>query len=402
MTQPPLLSIVVPTRNRAIYAVPSITRLLRIDSTRLEVVVADNSEDDDTAIGLGASLQEPRLRYERIAGRNTLSENFEHGCRMARGEFIACIGDDDGVHPVLLEVAAWAEHHDLDAVAGPVLADYGWPDFVRRYYGADSAAVLRVRPFSGALSFPDVDREFAKVLEAGGQDFAGIPRIYYGLIRRRCFEAVRQAHGACFPGVSPDMAGAVALASAVQRLAWIDFPLFLPGSSRKSGSGQSARKQHVGRMEDQKHMGGERLANWPDRVPRFYAVQTVWAASLFTALEATGRQHLAAGFNDAKLHAMCAVFNPSYAGETLRHLRGLRAAGIGRSSLQAFAAYYAHIWAMRVRSLTGRAWAAAAASSRDRFHKGLSDIGAAVDCLERELAAETTALRRRLNAGPEQ
>lgn len=310
-----LLSIIMPTRNRSEYAVSAINSILKINSDLFELVVQDNSDDDELEKYLCFNVADRRLKYNHARNRLDVIANFNMGLEMSTGEYFTFIGDDDSVNPEILVAVVWAKQQNIDALTPSLVADYMWPDVRQKYYGAKNSGNLRIKPFTGTITFPDVEQGMLNCVRNACQNlvnFVGLPKVYYGIVKRECMEKVREKTGTYFPGVSPDMSGAMAVASYVNRMCTIDYPLFVPGSSAKSTAGISAQKKHHGRLQDQPHLPDGCWNNWPDVVPEFYAVQTVWAQSGWSALKATGRDDILAEFNVPLLHAMCAVFNPQY------------------------------------------------------------------------------------------
>jgi hypothetical protein len=285
-----------------------------------------------------------------------MTENFDLGVSLASGEYVCLIGDDDGVSPQIVEAAQWAKTNDIDALVPEQRAHYGWPDLRQRYYGAAKAGVLEIWPFSGGARFVDPEEELRKCARCAAQNFAYLPRVYYGIVKRSCMEKVRRQTGTYFPGVSPDLAAAAALASFVHSVCIVDYPLFVPGSSANSNAGLSSLKKHIGRLEDQSQLPKRYVQDWSAFVPKFYSVQTIWAEALVTTLRLTQRADLVSDFNVPLLHAMCIVFNPRYSWLILSNLiRALRAqhqnlvVGVSR-----FGYEYLRTWGLRARALYNR------------------------------------------------
>lgn len=154
-----LVSVIIPTYNRAPVLRRAIESALSQTYPALEVVVADDGSSDDTAdvvLSLG-----PRVRYLRQENAGvSAARNF--GMRNARGEFIAFLDSDDAWQPWKLkaQVAALAAHPD----AGLVWTDMSAIDgsgvvseerFIRKMYSAyddvDPASVLTRIGFLASL-----------------------------------------------------------------------------------------------------------------------------------------------------------------------------------------------------------------------------------------------------------
>jgi len=387
----PLLSVVIPSKDRAEYAMHCLATLARLESSDLEIVVQDNSATDALGRTLTGAGADTRVRYEHVPGPLSVIENCDRGMARARGEYVTLLGDDDGVTPALLEAARWAAARGLDALTPRLVAWYVWPDVRFKHYGDRYAGQLAVRPFTGRCVERDARAGVRRSARHAFQDIGdsdGLPKLYYGLVRSACLEALRAETGTCFPGVSPDMAVAIGVSKYVKRFMSLDYPLFVPGSSAKSTAGASAAKRHVGRLEDQPHLPRECARTWPVEVPALFAVQTVWAQSAISALRRTGRPEEVAHFDIGLLHAMCGVLNEGCWGATLRsYENALRATGMGRwRGAVALGSGVARTWALRARWLAGRVLRRPYYVGAWRV-RGLSDVAAAVDALVARLGS---------------
>ncbi len=70
-----LISIVIPTRERAEVLRHSLASCTRIVDSEVEIVVSDNASLDDTAAVVAAN-GDKRIRYLRTPKRCSMSENF--------------------------------------------------------------------------------------------------------------------------------------------------------------------------------------------------------------------------------------------------------------------------------------------------------------------------------------
>jgi glycosyltransferase involved in cell wall biosynthesis len=108
----PIVSILIPTRNRAHFLPMAVQSALRQDTDQpYEIVVSDNASTDDTP-RLAAEWSDPRLRYIRSERSLGIAENWFNAFRHARGEWITYLFDDDMLLPEFLSrhLAALREH----------------------------------------------------------------------------------------------------------------------------------------------------------------------------------------------------------------------------------------------------------------------------------------------------
>jgi glycosyltransferase involved in cell wall biosynthesis len=94
----PLVSVVIPTRNRPQYLREALASVCRQTYPHLEIIVHDNASDYDVD-GLLRSLADPRIALYRNDQNVGSAANYLAGCRRAAGKYIAALGDDDRWHP---------------------------------------------------------------------------------------------------------------------------------------------------------------------------------------------------------------------------------------------------------------------------------------------------------------
>lgn len=99
----PKVSILIPTHNRPHYLEIALNSALNQTYPNKEIIVSDNSDDNHTQ-ALVAAYQEkhPDLVYLRT--RNTIGiQNFFNAYKLATGEYVAYLMDDDVFHPEKLD-----------------------------------------------------------------------------------------------------------------------------------------------------------------------------------------------------------------------------------------------------------------------------------------------------------
>ncbi|WP_169836728.1 glycosyltransferase [Thiomonas intermedia] len=108
----PLVSIVIPAY-RADFLAACLDSALAQTHHQIEILVLDDSPSDAVARICGAYAQrDPRVTYRRNAQPLGEPENLTQGIRLARGEFIKPLYDDDLLAPDAVEqlLAAWRAH----------------------------------------------------------------------------------------------------------------------------------------------------------------------------------------------------------------------------------------------------------------------------------------------------
>jgi len=312
----PLISVAMPTHNRARYAIHAIQSVLSQGDERLELVVSDTSTDGELQrwIGEHPAGRDPRLNYFRPAQRLDMTGNHNAAIAACNGEFLCLIGDDDTIAGSLLEAAEWAREHDIDMIAPNVVANYVWPDFRSRYFGSGHASRLYFARQMGGARFCNTQDALDLALREAAQGTDGLPKLYHGLVRRTLMELVRERSRAYFHGSSPDVSGSLGLAVCGKRFLIVDFPLSIPGASSGSNTGRSAMNTHKGQLTAESQTSSFAQVGWSVGVPRFFSVETVWAHAALSTLSFL-EPGLVRRFNFARLLAACRLRHPEYARE---------------------------------------------------------------------------------------
>lgn len=350
----PVLSIVIPTRNRAPYAMSAIESILTISDPRLELVIQDNGDELDLGRWILARPHDPRLRYNHTATPLSFIHNFDTAAGLATGEYLCFIGDDDGVNPEIVAAAEWASAEQLDALVIKPSSHYLWrgSGIASTLFTEVTGGSLTIGDFTGAVTMTDVEMEVRGLLRHGGLYYLdrGVPKLYHGLVHRRCLEAVHRRTGAYFGGLSPDTYAALAIACVAKRVAVIDYPLTLPGSSPVSGAIlEGAAKRHSKLLSDAPHLRHRGEYHWSALVPRVYTVESLWVDSSLAALRDMGREDLIAELDLPWLAALSIGANKGVTWPVVRDMiGGLRV--LQRSVIVGIALL---VWRLAIQKLRG-------------------------------------------------
>jgi|GEM_PF-1969231 len=196
-----LISLVIPTRERATYLKESLRTATAIEDSEIEIVVSDNCSSDNTQ-QVVESFNDHRLRYVNTGARVSMRQNFEFALTHSKGDYVAYVGDDDGFLPQQFRsLRALVERHTPDVVSWKPLT-YGWPipGFGKRVGGV---RFERSRIY-GQPRIMDLERASRCLRNADHSGLGGIPAIYHGCASRQFLDSIRTAHGATFGGRIPD------------------------------------------------------------------------------------------------------------------------------------------------------------------------------------------------------
>jgi glycosyltransferase involved in cell wall biosynthesis len=93
-----LFSIVIPTRDRLDLLTEAIETIRHQDGPDWELVIFDNASSDPVS-GYVDTLKDPRIRCERSDEFLPVTDSWNRAMAMARGDYVALLGDDDGLAP---------------------------------------------------------------------------------------------------------------------------------------------------------------------------------------------------------------------------------------------------------------------------------------------------------------
>jgi len=314
---PPLLSIVIPTRNRRECLIPTIKAVLKSTRSEFELLVHDNSDTALSDSDLADLLGDSRVRYYWSDGALSMTENCDKAVSLAKGYYICMIGDDDGVLvDEALDLAQELLRVGVDAALS-TKPYYPWPAVAHWFWGELGGRVY-LPNLSAGVEVIDVREELELVLsDVGAGGLRRLPRVYHGFVSRHALNRLRSAAGTFFPGPSPDMANAVGLAFLLTRTVAVGVPLVIAGHSKSSGGGMGSAGKHIGGVREQAHLPANTSDTWHPRIPFFWSGPTIYAQSICSALAKLSTSRFQQ-LRFERLHAACLVFQPSQWRETFR------------------------------------------------------------------------------------
>ncbi len=282
----PLLSIIIPTKDRYETLIPVIETILKINSKDFELVIQDNSEDTSKIDLFLERVKDVRLKYFHLTERLSQTGNSDKAVLNSTGDFVCFIGDDDGVMPYIVDVVRWMKENNTLILKG-VKPHYSWPGMPTTSTSGSKNGVLvnnkhytyinkKIRS-NDALNF---------TLSKGGTSMKLMPCLYHGIVARKVLQKIYKQCGTFFPGPSPDMANAVALTQVENFYVLVNIPIVISGKSNSSIGGQGVKHNHVNHIDNVAHLPLETSKNWNDIIPKYWTGPTIWAESALKSLEA--------------------------------------------------------------------------------------------------------------------
>jgi len=304
MNMTPLLSIIIPTKNRQYTAVFAVKSVLNIISNNLEVVVQDCSDDDSLRYILGKKYgNDPRLKYFYTNKKLSMNENWSLAIYNTKGKIVYGIGDDDAVLPAIIKVAEWMLSKNIEAVI-PLKVQYIWDD---AYLGSFSNSRLTMPSnFTGKIFTIDLVKEFHKKVKNCGFGYTtNLPNIYHGFISKKILELHKSQTGDYFNGTSLDVYSAFTTSQYLSKLYYIEYPISIWGASGKSNSNRVVSKKS--------HLHFEEFKNYKkfECLPSAFNAEVSVAETTIQALKDIHKTELIPTMDLSLVYAKCACFEPT-------------------------------------------------------------------------------------------
>lgn len=309
----PLISIVVPTKNRYVYLENFVSSFIAFESTEIELIIQDNSDIQSIEfLSFLKKIDDIRIKYFYRNDWLSVVENCDLGIDAAFGEYVCMLGDDDGMlFKVSLDVVRYSIKNKYDAVIVNK-AEYYWPDTSHAVWKDLLAGNLFYKKYSFQAKRISIENELLDVLKEGAaSSLRLLPRVYHGFVKKEALDKLKSISGSYFPGPSPDMANAIGLSRVVENLVEIDVPAVISGHSKKSTGGMGGEKKHHGRIEDQSFLPKYTSKLWSNKIPKFWSGSTIYAESAKEALLRTNSSS-ELKLNYSYLWAYCLVFESKY------------------------------------------------------------------------------------------
>ncbi|MFE3869293.1 glycosyltransferase family 2 protein [Flavobacterium sp. LS2P90] len=282
-----LLSIIIPTKNRYECLIPVVSALLKyIENDDVELIIQDNSDDNKEGLLFFEQLKDQRVKYFYHQESLSIQDNTIFAIDNAKGKYLIFIGDDDLVSPYIYDIVKFIDKKNIECLVFNA-AYYWWNtvDFEKEnYFHRKNALWL---PINQSLEIVEryTHNELEIMLQSGAGIFSRLPKFYHGIVRRDVLEKIKERTGTYLPGSSPDIAFSTALSLVLDKYYFINFPLSVFGASRNSGGGMTARKQHYGKIEDQKFLPKNIVENWNPLIPRIWSEKTIYAQTVTEVLK---------------------------------------------------------------------------------------------------------------------
>ncbi|RTM08754.1 MAG: glycosyltransferase, partial [Bradyrhizobiaceae bacterium] len=226
----PLLSIVIPTLDRPDTLRHALaTMACQPAQADCEFIVQNNGGNPEIA-KMVADLRDDRFRHFASDTVLTMTDNWEAALGHASGEYIAFLGDDDGLMPYACATASsMLSDRKTDLLSWDAYSYY-WPGY---YHPAFRNRLLAEIDLTSSVKRVSSRAELARIF--GFQvHYAHLPMIYNSFVRRSVVDRMLATAGRYFIGLSPDVASGIANAALADSFVRLSRPLSMAGFSQHS------------------------------------------------------------------------------------------------------------------------------------------------------------------------
>lgn len=227
MSQHPLVTVIIPTRERCDVLQSALRTATAQQYPNLRIVVSDNCSSDATA-EVVRQANDRRITYVNTGRRVSMSHNWEFALSHVEDGWVTFMGDDDGLMPDgIARVAAIIAATGARAIRTRP-AQYEWPGVHPGEFGQ------LIVPLGSGMEERDARAWMQRMLQ-GRASYFDVPMLYNGgFMHFSLLDEVRRRTGTFFRSVNPDVYSAASLSSVVDRYLYVREPVAISGTSRHS------------------------------------------------------------------------------------------------------------------------------------------------------------------------
>jgi glycosyltransferase involved in cell wall biosynthesis len=279
MNKSPLLSIVVPTKDRYKYLKHLIELIDSFNSNEIELVLHDNTEDNTEIVEFLNLKNYSFIRYAHKGEKIPVSLNADLAILNSTGEYVSLIGDDDGVCRNIIDCVKWMQINNVEAVFSRN-AYYSW--------GKRAKVVKNNKIFVKHSA----KRELNRLLKHGLiLTKADVPLLYHGIVKREKLDEIFKIGNTFFGGPTPDISSAINLSFVIDNYYEIRSPLIINGTSEMTGGGV-IKQGGVVHLADISFISSKDKESWEKEIPAIWTGTYAWANSGIKSLKYMGKDDL--------------------------------------------------------------------------------------------------------------
>lgn len=308
----PIVSLVVPTKNRYFY----LKKLIQVvdgfgNKDFIEFIIQDNSDDNSEFVNFLNRNTYSFVKYFYVKEPMTVPRNSDLAIRNSTCEYVSFIGDDDGVTSYIVDCVRWMMENDVECVV-PNGFRYRWNDSISKK-GIISGGSLSYKEPSFRMKILSTQSVLDEEIETGFISRGKLPMLYHGIVKRTTLDKIWSTCGSYFPGASPDIANGVALCFVMKKFCMVDFPFVYSGASKHLGGGAIKMKHKA--TDDFKKLSflpSNIEEIWDKKIPKVWAGCTIWCESSVEAIKAMCHDEILERINYENLYVELVAYHYFY------------------------------------------------------------------------------------------
>lgn len=236
----PLISVIIPTRNRHQTLASCLRFVDRQHTTNFEVVVFNNSDPEEQHLTecVVQEARNPKIRLFRSERPLAMLDSWEAALASSQGEYIMVIGDDDTVCSHGLDILTLILEQNPNVPINWQPPWYYWPD-VR---DTQQANTFRFPAVAGSAEWVNSKAMIRQVCDFK-VEFTHLPTIYTSCIPREVYVEAVKRFGRFFHTRSPDIGSGFLVAAMAPRYLRIPLPITIAGISGRSNGNSGHLKE---------------------------------------------------------------------------------------------------------------------------------------------------------------
>tara|TARA_E500000081_G_C6079244_1_gene326931 strand:- start:12 stop:1190 length:1179 start_codon:yes stop_codon:yes gene_type:complete len=282
----PLLSIVIPTKNRQIYAIEAIASVVRADGgeRKMEAVVQDCSDTSLLASMIATRFPDTSLiNYQHDNKTISMEDNWDKAFSRASGTYVCGIGDDDVILSNILSCLELMKSEKIDCLRQP-MATYFWADSGVRSF--NDQILTYPKNCLPEIKSINLDEMYERKVRSCGfgytEDIAGV---YHTIIENDILLKHKRKCGRIIGGPSPDAYTAFAFSAYARNLAVYGVPFSIYGICPDSNASRNVYRKWTKELINE--LGDKRDESTPDCLPDLQTSEISITESLIYALRDT-------------------------------------------------------------------------------------------------------------------
>lgn len=301
----PLLSVVVPTKDRYKYLKHLIKLIQSYQSDEWEIVVQDNTDDNTEILEFLKELNYPGCKYFHEKGQLPMTTNADKAILHSEGEYVCFLGDDDGICPNALEYCKLMKKKGYEAMRFN-LVDYHWPDATSKYESTGGRLIYC--NITKALTILNSEEVMMDVVKRGFIDRGSLPSVYHGIVSRAALDRIYKKSDTFFPGQSPDISNGFATATVISNFVMVDDLVTISGASKFHGGITKGMTKQFPEIKDMVWFrpGAEEM--WDKHLPKIAVGSIIWAESSIETLKKMERNDIVENINFTPIYKFFVVY----------------------------------------------------------------------------------------------